>query len=338
MCWLTPMKNLISQLGTKTIEAVSMQFEALSVDRGRWRIWTNIAIVCLSIFAFPRHSIAQTQTYKVTTSHAEVVDKVGGGLLTLDGVFDQPATLVVILGGSDGGYLSTKTPLVMDLLFSGHRVAPVADHGATGTPKHLSEISIDAIASRIAALADTSSAAKGCVGIVGISKGGELTLLLASLSDIGDVHVAITPSDVVWQASNISFSRKSSWTHSGEPLAFVKYPRFSPKTFTAIRDVTRAGGLHALALEKTKDIEPMRIPVERATTPILLQAGTEDTLWPTAEMSNRLMARLATDKPDHKVELKTYKLDHFLIDHEKVRSDAVVFLNNHLASTCKHKE
>jgi len=258
-------------------------------------------------------SAAQTSGLSVTTSDVEVVERVGGGLLTLDGKYDsEPVTMIAVLGGSDGGYMTIKSPLVMNLLLAGHRVAPIAYHGATDTPKHLSEISIDAVSNRISALSEKAGVSPGCVGIVGISKGGELTLLLASLTNVGDVHVAITPSDVVWQASNTSLRRKSSWTHSGKPLPFVKYPRFSRATLKALRDVSQAGDLHSLAMQKTKDLEPMRIPIEKAQTPILLQAGTEDELWPTEMMSKRLITRLAAEKVEHRVELKTYPMGHFL--------------------------
>ena len=99
----------------------------------------------------------------------------------INGVTDgEPRTMVALLGGSDGGYMPVKSSISLELLLAGHRVAPIAYHGAVGTPKHLSEISIDAVASRITDLAKASGTPDGCVGIVGISKGGELTLLLAS--------------------------------------------------------------------------------------------------------------------------------------------------------------
>ena len=299
------------------------------------RIWACAFFILSVKLGFAASARAQTEDLSVTTSNVAVIDKVGGGLLTLNGISDtEPRTMVAILGGSEGGYVTVDSPLVMGLLFAGHRVASVAYHGATGTPKHLSEVSIDAVASRIAALGEASGVPAGCIGIVGISKGGELTLLLASLSDVGDVHVAITPSDVVWQASNPSLLRRSSWTHSGQPLPFVKYPRFSRATFKALRDVGQSGDLHALAMRKTKNLDAMRIPIERADTPILLQVGTHDKLWPTEVMSQRLMSRLKADKPDHNVKLGTYELDHYLSNDAKVRADALGFLNKHFTQTC----
>jgi len=279
--------------------------------------------------------MAQTPGLSVTTSKTGVVDGVGGGLLTLTGKSgSEPVTLIAVLGGSEGGYMTSKSSLVMNFLMAGHRVAPIAYHGAKDTPKHLSEISIDAVSSRIAALSKDAGVSPGCVGIVGISKGGELTLLLASLTDVGDVHVAITPSDVVWQASNSSLMKKSSWTLSGQPLPFVKYPWFSRATLKALRDVSQSGDLHTLAMQKTKDLEPMRIPIEKATTPVLLQAGTKDELWPTEMMSKRLMARLAIDKAEHRVELKAYPMGHFMTQSPKVRTDAGSFLNEALLQSC----
>ena len=299
-------------------------------------IWIRVFFVLVISFLCASSAAAQTTPLSITTSDVGVFDKVGGRLITLDGKFDaEPNTLVVVLGGSEGGYMTAKDPLVMDLLMAGHRVATIGYHGATGTPKHLREISLDAVASRIAALSNASGAASGCIGVVGISKGGELALLLASLTGAGDVYVAKTPSDVVWQASNPSLRRKSSWTYSGRPLPFVKYPRFSRATLKALRDVDQAGDLHSLALRKAKNLETARIPIEQATAPILLQAGSQDELWPTKEMSERLMARLATNKPKNDVKLEIYELDHFLGDSPKVRADALGFLKAHFDETCQ---
>ena len=76
------------------------------------------------------------------------------------------------------------------------------------------------------------------------------------------------------------------------------------------------------------------IPIERATAPVLLQAGTEDALWPTAEMSTRLMESLEADGAEHQVELKLYPLDHFVGSSPTVRADAIAFLGEALARTC----
>lgn len=300
------------------------------------RIWISVSFVLVVKLLCVSSAAAQTAGLSIVTSDVGVVEKVGGGLLTLSGPsIDEPRTMIVVLGGSEGGYSTAKSPLVMNLLLAGHRVAALGYHGATGTPKHLQEISIDAVAARIAALSNAAGTSTGCIGIIGTSKGGELALLLASLTNTGDVYVAITPSDVVWQASNPSLRRKSSWTHSGQPLPFIKYPRFSRATLKALRDVGQAGELHSLALRKAKNFEAARIPIEQATVPILMQAGSQDELWPTKEMSERLMARLATDKPDNNMKLKIYELDHFLGNSPKVRADALGFLKTHLDESCQ---
>ncbi len=316
-------KRLCEGLGGRDINTLA----AHSLLRGACLLFVKCALFY--------DGIAQAKSLSVTITKSDVVDGVGGGLVSLDGLSTaKPRTMIVVLGGSEGGYVKPSSPLVAELLVAGHRVAPIAYHGATGTPKHLRDISIDAVAARISGLAELSDTPKGCVGVVGISKGGELTLLLASLAKVGDVHVAMTPSDVVWQASHPSLRRKSSWTHAGKPLAFVKYPRFSRATYKALRDVSQAGDLHRLAMRKAKNLEDARIPIERADQPILLQAGAQDALWPTEMMSNRLLARLNKDKPGHKVELKTYDLGHNLSAAREVRADAVAFLNTQLAKTC----
>ena len=295
------------------------------------RLWICLLFITIAKNFCAIPAFAKPAGYSIVTSDVGVSDSVGGGLLTLTGPsIADPRTMIVVFGGSEGGYQTTKSPLVMNLLLAGHRVAALSYHGATGTPKHLREISIDAVVARIAELSEAGNIPEGCIGIIGTSKGGELALLLASLTNAGDVYVAITPSDVVWQASNPTLRRKSSWTYSGTPLPFIKYPRLSGATMKALLDVGQAGDLHSLALRKAKNFEAARIPIEKATAPILLQAGTQDKLWPTEEMSKRLIARLAVDKPDHDVELQIYEHDHYLGSSPKVRADTLNFLKKHL--------
>ena len=287
-------------------------------------------------------ALAQTDGLSIVTSDTGVVDGVGGGLLTLNRRIDGTLTpvegpMVAVLSGSKGGYIQSDHPMVRDLLFAGFRVASMAYHGATGTPDHLREISIDAVANRIAELGRAAGVGEGCVGVLGVSKGAELTLLLASLSGVGDVHVAATPSDVVWQSSQTTFRRRSSWTRNGEPLPFVPYLRFSRATLTALRDVKRAGALHEASLRKADNLEAARIPIERATTPVLALAGSEDALWPTQAMMERMIARLDTDKPGHRVTLKSYPTGHYILRDAKARQDAIAFLEDSFAVTCTPK-
>ncbi len=87
-------------------------------------------------------------------------------------------------------------------------------------------------------------------------------------------------------------------------------------------------------MRKTKNLDVARIPVERAITPILLQAGIKDALWPTEQMSKRLITRVTAENPGHEVEIKTYALDHYLSRDANVRADAIDFLNTQFAKTC----
>ena len=297
--------------------------------------WISVLLILLINAESYAQSEARTDGLTITMTDFGVVDKVGAGLYTTgQSVHGSSPTIVAVLGGSEGGYPTLRYPIVKDLLSAGHNVASIAYHGAPGTPKHLSEVSIDAVSARIEALSESAGVSKGCVGILGISKGGELTLLLASLSDVGDAHVAMTPSDVVWQASNPTLLRRSSWTHLGQPLPFVSYPWFSRATMKALLDLRQSNDLHALAMRKAKNLNEAHIPIERAKTPILIQAGTKDEVWPTVLMSERLLENLRMLNPSANVELRTYELGHFLARDATVRADGLRFLAQQLERTC----
>lgn len=297
--------------------------------------WFLVLLTLLMSAESSAQSETQVDNPTIAMTYFGAVDGVGAALYRPDlSVYGNSPTIVAVMGGSEGGYPTLRYPIVKDLLSAGHNVASIAYHGASGTSKHLSEISIDAVSMRIEALRETAGVSKGCVGILGISKGGELTLLLASLSDVGDAHVAMTPSDVVWQASNPTLLRKSSWTHLGQPLPYVRYPWFSRATMKALLDLSHSKDLHALAMRKAKNLNEARIPIERATTPILIQAGTKDEVWPTVLMSERLLEGLRALNPNANAELRTYELGHSVARDATVRADALRFFAQHFGKTC----
>lgn len=246
--------------------------------------------------------------------------------------------LVFLLGGSGGGYPDPDSVLIGELLEAGNSVAVLAYFGVDGAPAHLSEVSIDAIAARIASTTALAQEDARCVGVVGVSKGGELALVLAAYTDVADAYVASTPSHVVWQASRFTLGRRSSWTLDGEPLPFVRFPWLSPAVITAWRDLSKAGKLHEAGLRNKKLVARARIPVERSDAAILLQAGTHDELWPAADMSRELVRRLDTVKPNHSVALKEYELGHLLLADAGVRKDAVTFLYENLDQRCGRRD
>src|SRR5260370_24689383 len=101
----------------------------------------------------------------------------------------------VMLSGSSGGIPEAPARRLAE---NGITAFALGYHGAPGLPPELVEIPIEALARGIE-LFRARFARQRSVGVVGMSKGAELALLLAAYlgASIGRV-VAVAPSHVVW--------------------------------------------------------------------------------------------------------------------------------------------
>ncbi len=134
---------------------------------------------------------------------------------------DFPAILA--LGGSEGGIPFDK--FLMDSLASqGYVVLRLAYFKAESLPNELSEIPLEYFENSLDFLLQHKSVNKDNIGVLGVSKGAEAALLLASMNSTVKAVVAHVPSNVVWYGlSQNVMEPKSSWTSNGEGLSFMPY-------------------------------------------------------------------------------------------------------------------
>jgi hypothetical protein len=159
-------------------------------------------------------------------------------------------------------------------------------------PQRLEEIPLEYFKKAIEFTQSHPSVETSKIGMLGTSKGGEGALLVgATYRDVGPV-VAYSPSDVVFQAVQETWSDesipKSSWTLGGKPVPFVP--------FQMDRElVERHGfllGLYLSSLQDQQAVERAAIPVEHINGPVLLISGTDDAIWPSHMMCERVVERL----------------------------------------------
>jgi pimeloyl-ACP methyl ester carboxylesterase len=126
---------------------------------------------------------------------------------------------------------------------------------------------------------------------MGVSKGGELALLLGTRFLAVGAVIAYVPSSVVFQSLAPGYPRTSSWIYEERELAYVPF---------LITERYRASGqlveLYEDSLMNRVAAEAARIPVERIEGPILLLSGQDDTLWPSTQMASEVMERLREHK------------------------------------------
>jgi dienelactone hydrolase len=210
---------------------------------------------------------------------------------------------VLVLGGSTGGMDEIVATALAE---AGFVSLALAYFGVTGLPDRLAEIPVETVERGLLWLRDHLSVGGLRVGLAGSSKGGELALLAASrFPEHVSAVVGFSASPVVWQAvprdrRDRQQPARSSWTHAGAPVPFVRYGRpplgmmVSLASAMLLQRPLRLVGLYERALRRAPElVAAAMIPVEQIAAPILLISGNDDQLWPSTKLAELAMTRLA---------------------------------------------
>ena len=234
--------------------------------------------------------------------------------------------LIFLFGGSEGGMIFNNIQETSDLQHLGYNVVSVGYFGMKGLPKDLNHINLNGFEKVLRQYKKHPKVDSNSIGVLGISKGGELVLLLASLySDIHTV-VAIVPSHVAFQASNVTLKSNSSWVYNDKEVPFVSFPRLSISTIKGVIDGEKYREMHIEALENKKAVEKARIKVENINGSIYLLSARYDHFWPSMEMSNEIMKRLKEKKFKHTYEHKTFNCNHYVLEQKGAWQGVLEFL------------
>lgn len=202
---------------------------------------------------------------------------------------------VVVLGGSEGGIDAAAASAEL-LAAHGYAALALAYFGHGSTPAELLEVPLEYFDRALDWLGAHARVERERIALFGGSKGAELALLIASRRPAVRAVVAAVPSHVVFQGIGGRWPRVSSWSLGGAGLPFVPYDvagRF--RTTRVLSD------LYEDSLRDTAAAEAAAIPVERIAGPILLVSGSEDRVWPSRAMCERIEARLREHAFAHRV-------------------------------------
>jgi poly(3-hydroxybutyrate) depolymerase len=237
-----------------------------------------------------------------------------GKLFVPPGAGKRPAILA--FGGSEGGqsggqlYASEFLPL-------GYVVLAVAYFADNGLPAELREIPLEYFDHALAWLAAQPDVDASRMAVAGGSRGGELSLLLASLHPELKAAIADAPSSYLWGAVD---GIGAAWTVAGKPLPYISAsggtgttvltPQGDPATaFTPTVDA-------ALSQTTPADLEAARSKVEHAGAAIAMFGGADDQLWPSCKLAQVAMDKLTASghTKTHADELTCFEGAGHLVD------------------------
>lgn len=218
-----------------------------------------------------------------------------------------PHPAVIVLSGSGGGFDLDKAAV---LSRHGFATLALAYFGIAPLPAWLHRIPLEYFEAALTWLSAQPEIDSERIGILAVSRGAELALLLGSTFPQVRAIVAYAPSSVAWAASGRDKSTGEiipCWTWRGKAVPFAPlplrgfmwrsaFPVVALKRPVMFRNLFRAG------LRNREAVERATIPVEKILGPILLISGGDDHLWPAAEMSEAIIARLRRNGSVHAAE------------------------------------
>jgi dienelactone hydrolase len=246
-----------------------------------------------------------------------------------------PHPVVVVLNGTGGGFDLDKAAV---LSRHGFATLALAYFGIPPLPTWLHRIPLDYFEAALAWLAAQPELDLARVGVLGVSRGAELALLLGTRFPQIRAIVAYAPSSVAWAAGGRDKATGElipSWTWRGEPVPFAPLPLRGFMLRSAIpvtiarrpvlfRNLFRAG------LRNREAIARAAIPVEKIHGPVMLVSGGDDHLWPAAEMCAAILARLTDHGFPHAIEYFNYPRAGHMLRYPHLPTTSRVSRNRHL--------
>lgn len=205
---------------------------------------------------------------------------------------EEPLPVIITLNGSNGNLCEQRAQL---LASHGFAVLALAYFGMGDLPQYLDNIPLEYFKQAFDWLDSRSEIDGKRIGLYGISRGAELSLLLGTVyPDQVKAIAGILPSSVVF--AGLKDYRRPAWTHLGEPLL----P--SARVFnTEANAFAGTDAEHPICLvdnficgmqENPSSFEQASIPVEKITCPILVVSAGEDKMWPSFLFAQNIEKRL----------------------------------------------
>lgn len=210
---------------------------------------------------------------------------------------------VIVVSGSEGG-ISTPDIIAGVLASRGYAALALGYFNMPGLSPILEEIPLEYVEKAIEWLSNHKAVDSERLAMIGTSKGAELTLLSASIFPKIKTVIVASPSHVVFQSSNPKEDAqpRSSWTYKGEDLPFVPFiitENFYKQFESGFPEHLEYLPLYKDSLNDKEAVKKALIEVENLNGPVLLISGSDDKVWPSKEMAEKIMDRLESFKFIH---------------------------------------
>lgn len=232
------------------------------------------------------------------------------GNFFLPGVAD-PRPGLLLLGGSSGAILEQQAAL---LASHGYCTLALAYFGKEHLPPELTEIPLEYFGQALQWLQNQAEVLPSKLAVLGISKGAEAALLLASTFESIRAVVSYAPSAFVYEGltGREENQNKSSWLYEGKPWPFLSQVP-SPAILAYEQQCLRENipiafrSRYLSSFEQSCHDEQATIPVEKINGPVLLISGQDDQMWPSERFGSLIEQRLKQHGFPHDILHLTYE-------------------------------
>ncbi|MDM0075207.1 acyl-CoA thioesterase/bile acid-CoA:amino acid N-acyltransferase family protein [Variovorax sp. J2P1-59] len=214
-----------------------------------------------------------------------------------------PHRAVLVVGGSNGG-LAWSQEMAALLASRGYAALALAYFAAEGLPPTLDRIPLEYFGTALEWMSAQPGVAAKHLAVVGISRGGELALLLGATYPGIRAVVAYVPSGIAWPA--YPPTGHGAWTLNGKEVPYADTLSYDASRRSSAGIEAGKFDCYLVPLEDADFADRAAIPVERINGPVLLISGADDQLWPSSELAEFAVRRFTQTGFPHRVEHLKY--------------------------------
>lgn len=199
---------------------------------------------------------------------------------------EGPHPGVLVLHGSGGRALRWRASL---LASHGYATAALQYFGGDpDIPDGLREVPLSYFDRAARWFREREEVRDAPLGLLGVSRGGELALLLGARFGWVGAVAAWVPSGIVWPGPGGG----PAWTVDGEPVPYLPTDEGGPDRTDEGLAHYRPAFERALSAADAEERRSATIAVEEIDAPVAMVSGTDDQLWPSTRLSTLAADRL----------------------------------------------